>query len=73
MEAETNNGLREKVWEIYNYIQDNLYLNRPDMEIKGIQFNSALLMSLLTGLCQGKQIVIGEPGLGKTTSAEYIC
>ena len=34
---------------------------------------SALLMSLLTGLCQGKELIIGEPGLGKTTSAEYVC
>ena len=73
MDAEKNNGLREAVWDIYHYIQDNLYLNRPDMEIKGIRFNSALLMSLLTGLCQGKELIIGEPGLGKTTSAEYVC
>jgi MoxR-like ATPase len=29
-------------------------------------------MSLLTGLAQGKELIIGEPGLGKTTSAEYI-
>lgn len=73
MDSGKNNGLRESVWDIYHYIQDNLYLNRPDMEIKGIQFNSALLMSLLTGLCQGKALIIGEPGLGKTTSAEYVC
>ena len=43
------------------------------MEINGSRFNSALLMSLLTGLCQGRELIIGEPGLGKTTSAEYIC
>ena len=68
-----NNGLREKVWAIYDYIQDNLYLNRPDIEIKGKKFNSALLLSLLTALSQGKELIIGEPGLGKTTSAEYVC
>ena len=68
-----NGDLRQKVWDIYSYIKENLYLNRPDMELKGLQLNSALLMSILTGLCQGKQLIIGEPGLGKTTSAEYVC
>ncbi|UCH23138.1 MAG: AAA family ATPase, partial [Deltaproteobacteria bacterium] len=65
--------LREKLFEIYNYISENLYLNRSDIEINGRQFNSTLLMSLLTGLSQGKELIIGEPGLGKTTSAEYVC
>ena len=65
--------MRDKVGQIYTFIQESLYLNRPDMEINGFHFNSALLMSLLTGLCQGKALIIGEPGLGKTTSAEYVC
>ena len=73
MNSEKNGSLKETVWEIYHYIQENLYLNRPDIEIKGVKFNSALLISLLTGLSQGKELIIGEPGLGKTTSAEYIC
>ena len=73
MNSEKNGAMREKVRRIYDFIQESLYLNRPDMEINGFQFNSALLMSLLTGLCQGKELIIGEPGLGKTTSAEYIC
>jgi MoxR-like ATPase len=73
MSPSKNGKLREAVWKIYDYIQENLYLNRPDMKIKGVQFNSALLISLLTGLCQGKELIIGEPGLGKTTSAEYVC
>jgi hypothetical protein len=42
------------------------------MTVNGEQFNSALLMSLLVGLCQGKALIIGEPGLGKTTSVEYV-
>ncbi|MFC1857384.1 AAA family ATPase [Thermodesulfobacteriota bacterium] len=73
MNDERNNALREKAHNIYKYIEENLYLNRPDMEVKGIRFNSGLLMSLLTGICQGKELIIGEPGLGKTTSAEYVC
>ena len=73
MQIAENGELRGRVLRIYDYIQENLYLTRPDMEIKGTRFNSALLMSLLTGLCQGKELIIGEPGLGKTTSAEYVC
>jgi MoxR-like ATPase len=42
------------------------------MTVDGKDFNSALLMSLLVGLCRGKALIIGEPGLGKTTSVEYV-
>lgn len=68
-----NKDIRHKVRDIYGFIQENLYLNRPDMNIGGNRFNSALLFSFLTALNQGKEIIMGEPGLGKTTSAEYIC
>jgi hypothetical protein len=64
--------LRTKALQIYEYIRDHLYLNRPDMTVNGENFNSALLMSLLVGLCRGKALIIGEPGLGKTTSVEYV-
>lgn len=67
-----NGHYREMIRGIYNYISDNLYFNRPDIEIKGEKFNSALLFSLLTSLNGGKELIIGEPGLGKTTSAEYV-
>jgi hypothetical protein len=72
MHVEKNGALREKVHGIYRYIAEHLYFNRPDLAVKGERFNAALLMSLLTGLCQGKELIIGEPGLGKTTSAEYV-
>jgi len=68
-----NGALHARVREIYGFIQQNLYLNRPDLTVGEERFNSALLFSLLTALNRGKQIIIGEPGLGKTTSAEYIC
>jgi len=72
MAHETNGALRETVRDIHRYIGDNLYFSRPDLEIKGEKFNSALFLTLLTGLRQGKALIIGEPGLGKTTSAEYV-
>jgi hypothetical protein len=63
----------KKVWDIYRFIENNFYLNRPDMKIRGKAYNSALLLSFITALNQGKEIIMGEPGLGKTTSAEYVC
>jgi len=70
--AVSNERVRTKALHIYTYIRDHLYLNRPDMTVNGEDFNSALLMSLLVGLCRGKALIIGEPGLGKTTSVEYV-
>ncbi len=67
------NGYQKQVMDIYQFISDHLYFNRPDIEIKGEPYNSAILLSLLTGLLKGKELIIGEPGLGKTTSAEFIC
>jgi hypothetical protein len=67
------NGYQKQVRNIYRFISDHLYFNRTDTEIKGEEFNSAVLFSLLTGLQTGKELIIGEPGLGKTTSAEFIC
>jgi MoxR-like ATPase len=73
MKSTSNGSFRETAFGIYRYIQEQLYCNRPDLEVKGRKFNSALLLSLITGLQQGKELIIGEPGLGKTTSAEYVC
>ena len=72
MDSPDNDAIRAKALHIYRYIRDHLYLNRPDMTVAGEDFNSALLMSLLVGLCRGKALIIGEPGLGKTTSVEYV-
>jgi len=68
----SKDGYQERVREIYRFISDNFYLNRPDLEVKGERYNSALLFGILTALYGGKELIIGEPGLGKTTSAEYI-
>ncbi|MBN1255091.1 MAG: AAA family ATPase [Deltaproteobacteria bacterium] len=67
-----NGSYQKRIMGIYSYISENLYLNRPDIEIKGNHFNSTLFFGILTGLNRGKELIIGEPGLGKTTSAEYI-
>ncbi len=73
MGSNSNGALREAVHEIHDYIRENLYFNRSDLSLRGKGYNSALLLSLMTGLRKGKALIIGEPGLGKTTSAEYVC
>ena len=67
------NAFQKQVMALYQFIHDHLYFNRPDLEINGERFNSTILFSLLTALKKGKELIIGEPGLGKTTSAEFVC
>ena len=67
-----NGTYRHTVRKLYDFIQSNLYFNRPDLQVGGEPFNSTLLFSLLTALLGGKALIIGEPGLGKTTAAEYV-
>lgn len=64
---------RDRVRDMYAFINDTLYFNRPDLEVQGETMNAALLFSLLTALVGGKALIVGEPGLGKTTAAEYVC
>jgi len=67
-----NGFYQQRVKTIHRFIQENLYFSRPDIEIKGEKFNSAVLFGILTALNRGKELIIGEPGLGKTTSAEFV-
>jgi MoxR-like ATPase len=64
---------RSKIRDMYTFISERLYFNRPDLSVQGESANATLLLSLLTALIGGKALIIGEPGLGKTTAAEYIC
>ena len=50
MNALNAENVRRKALDIYAYIRDHLYLNRPDMAVNDEEFNSALLMSLLVML-----------------------
>ncbi|MGE3541611.1 MAG: AAA family ATPase [Candidatus Tectimicrobiota bacterium] len=64
---------RGVIRDMYTFISEHLYFNRPDLALPGESANAALLLSLLTALVGGKALIIGEPGLGKTTASEYIC
>jgi MoxR-like ATPase len=67
-----NGAYQERIKGIYRFLEENLYFNRPDMEIDGEKYNTALLFGILTALNRGKELIIGEPGVGKTTSAEFV-
>ncbi|MBW1982573.1 MAG: AAA family ATPase [Deltaproteobacteria bacterium] len=63
---------RDTVCSLYEFIQAHLYFNRQDIQVNGLRANSTLLFTLFTALLGGKALIIGEPGLGKTTAAEYV-
>lgn len=63
---------QKKVMNIYNFIKKNLYLCQSDMDVGGVKLNSNLLFGILTMLVNGKELVFGEYGLGKTTSSESL-
>ena len=65
-------NLQQKIWNTYSYIKDNVYLCRPDITIDDYPLNSTLLFGVMTSLVNGKQLIYGEYGLGKTTSSENI-
>jgi hypothetical protein len=65
-------ALQRKVWDLYSFIKGNLYLCMNDMSIGSVNLNSALLFSMMTSLNGGRQLLYGEYGHGKTTSAENI-
>jgi hypothetical protein len=64
---------RSKLRDIYAYISENLYYSRSDLHVQNESANATLLLILFTALTGGKALVVGEPGLGKTTAAEYVC
>lgn len=64
--------LQGKVHNLYDKIKNDLYLCRDDLTVSGEQYNSALLFGVLTQLNKGNQLLFGEYGGGKTTSAEYL-
>jgi len=62
--------IRDKVEKIYKVIEENLYVCEPDERFGNT--NPTLLFSILTCLVNGKELIFGNVGMGKTTSAEAI-
>ena len=64
--------LQSKVLDLYKVIKERFYLGRDDLEVGGDRYNSSLLFGVMTELNSGNQLLFGEYGGGKTTSAEYL-
>ena len=68
--------LQTKVEGLYAAVSDGFYRNIPELEVTTgktrAKYNSALLFSTLTALNNGKILLFGEYGGGKTTSSEYV-
>ncbi|MEM5811971.1 MAG: hypothetical protein QXG91_04525 [Candidatus Aenigmatarchaeota archaeon] len=62
--------IRDKVKRIYKVIAENLYVCEPDERFDNT--NPTLLLSILTCLLNGKELIFGNVGIGKTTSVESI-
>ncbi len=72
MSSKKSRFMPQDAHSIYRFVSGHLYFSRPDLIIDDKMFNSTLLFAFLTALVQGKAIIIGEPGLGKTTAAEFV-
>ena len=63
----------DKVKGIYNLITGRfIFTNVNDKDINGSEYVSGVLIPILTGIVGGKQLIFGNPGNGKTTTAELV-
>jgi len=72
LEKTTEEEIRKKVKEILKYIQRSWFVHKNNIKIDGEEYNDTILFSLLTALIDGKELIVGNYGLGKTTLAEAI-
>ncbi|HIQ49620.1 MAG TPA: AAA family ATPase [Nanoarchaeota archaeon] len=62
--------IRKKLPIIHDYIINSYYVNDRNIKFWENSFNDVIFFSLITGLINGKELILGNPGLGKTTVAE---
>jgi len=62
----------KKIRELHNYVQSSYYLSYPNLSIGGDEFNDVIIFSAITGINAGKELLVGNYGLGKTTVAEVV-
>ncbi len=65
-------GKQERVKKIYEFAKDNVYFCLPDIKIGDLEANTNLLFEIFSCLNNGKQMLMGPYGLGKTTSSENV-
>lgn len=63
---------REKIRAIHDYVQASCYLSDNNLTLDGEKWNDTILLSILTALSPGKEILVGDVGNGKTTVSEAV-
>ena len=61
----------DEVRELYEFVQMQLFFGDETLKI-GRNYNPLILFTILTSFLNGKELVFGDYGSGKTTSAERI-
>ena len=62
-----------KAKKIYDLITNNfIFTNADSKDVNGSRYVSSGLIPILTGIVGGKQLIFGNPGNGKTTTAELV-
>lgn len=64
--------LQDKIQKLYNRIDEDLYLSRPDIDLGKSKYNSNLLLGILTNINDGTMLSFGPYGGGKTTLVSYL-
>lgn len=63
---------REKIRALHDYIQASYYISDNNLKIGGEDWNDTILLSILTALAPGKELLLGDVGNGKTTVSEAV-
>jgi len=64
--------MTEKLLELYEVIADRFYLGNEVFEVGNEKYEPVSLFGLLTLVLNGRELIFGEYGSGKTTSSERI-
>ncbi len=64
--------LRKKIFDMADFIAMSYYVSNPNMEIGERSTNDVIMYSLMTGLLNRNQLITGNYGLGKTTTAQAV-
>ncbi len=64
--------MRDSIGKLYDLISSRFYFGNETLEIGNNRYDPIALFGIITCLLDGKELVFGEYGSGKTTSSERI-
>lgn len=70
--ADAKPKFREKIRAIHDYVQASYYISDNNLKMGGEDWNDTILLSILTALSPGKEMLLGDVGNGKTTVSEAV-